>query len=110
MSSVRDLLTDFKTQTGIDFAYHHFSEGESPDPPFIVFFDLDSDNFGADGIVYQPIEMVRVELYTDAKDPEKEQLLEQAFLGAGIYWEKNESWIREERLYEVSYQFEEICL
>jgi len=37
---------------GISYAYDHFAEGESPDPPFICFLYPRSDNFGADNIVY----------------------------------------------------------
>ena len=108
MGETLNLLTLFKENTGIDFAYDHFSEGESPDPPFIVYLYPDTDNFGADGSVYLPVNAVRVELYTDKKDPEAESLLEQAFSAAGIFWEKHESWIPEEKLYEVLYEYEEI--
>ena len=36
----------------IPFAYDHFAEGESPDPPFITYLLPDDDNFAADGKVY----------------------------------------------------------
>ena len=36
----------------IPFAYDHFAEGESPDPPFICYLIPGSDNFAADGRVY----------------------------------------------------------
>ena len=39
----------------LDFAYHHFVEGESPEPPFVVFLYPTSDNFSADGVVYKKI-------------------------------------------------------
>ena len=39
--------------THLPVAYHHFAEGESPGPPFIVFLSPGSHNFSADGIVYQ---------------------------------------------------------
>lgn len=32
-------------ETEIPFAYDHFAEGESPDPPFICFLFPGSDNF-----------------------------------------------------------------
>ena len=31
------------------FAYDHFAEAESPDPPFICYLLPGSDNFAADG-------------------------------------------------------------
>ncbi len=36
----------------IPFAYDHFAEGESPDPPFICYLIPGSNNFAADGRVY----------------------------------------------------------
>ncbi len=42
-------------ETGIPFAYDHFAEGESPEPPFICFLLPASDNFSADGEVYHKI-------------------------------------------------------
>ena len=36
----------------IPFAYDHFAEGESPDPPFICFLFPGSENFAADDVVY----------------------------------------------------------
>ena len=39
-------------ETEIPFAYDHFAEGESPDPPFICFLFPGSENFAADDVVY----------------------------------------------------------
>ena len=68
----------------IVFAYDHFAEGESPNPPFICYLLLGSNNFAADGRVYHKINEVRIELYTDFKDTSLEEV-----------------WIEEEKLYEV---------
>lgn len=37
---------------GIPCAYHHFAEGESPEPPFICYLFPSDNNFSADGRVY----------------------------------------------------------
>ena len=63
-------------ETGIPFSYDHFAEGESPDPPFICYLLPGSDNFAADGKVYFKINEVRIEVYTDQKDPEVEARVE----------------------------------
>lgn len=94
------------TQTGIPFAYDHFAEGESPDPPFICYLLPQSDNFAADGMVYHKITGVNIELYTDAKSPETERKLEEALDAARIFYNKSEVWIDSEELYEVLYQFD----
>ena len=65
-----------------------------------------SDNFAADGRVYYKISEVRVELYTDIKDVSAEQAVEAVLDRHGIFYEKSETWIDSEKLYEVLYRFE----
>ena len=62
-----DDLVKLLEETGIPFAYDHFAEGESPDPPFICYLLPQSDNFSADGKVYLKVSSVNIELYTDSK-------------------------------------------
>ena len=93
-------------ETGLPNAYDHFAEGESPDPPFLVFLFPRSDNFMADGKVYQKIDELHFELYTDKKLPDVEAQVEAALDVHGICYEKSEVWISEERLYEVLYSME----
>ncbi len=99
-------FTKVLKSTGIPFAYDHFAEGESPEPPFICYLFPGSNNFAADGMVYFHIDQVRVELYTDAKTPETEAKVEAALDAAGIFYNKSEVWISSEKLYEVLYSFE----
>ena len=93
-------------EIGIPFAYDHFAEGESPDPPFITFLLPGSDNFAADGKVYLKIDEVHIELYTDEKNPETEALVEDVLDAHEIFYDKTEVWIESEKLYEVLYAFE----
>ena len=90
----------------LDFAYHHFVEGESPEPPFVVFLYPTSDNFSADGVVYKKINKLDVELYTDKKDIDLEDRVEAVLDSHGIFYEKSEVWIEKEKLYEVLYEME----
>ena len=91
---------------GLPFAYHHFAEGESPAPPFICYLLPGSNNFSADGKVYYKINEVHIELYTDLKDLAVEQQLEDVLDEHGIFYNKSETWIESEKLYEVLYTFE----
>ena len=93
-------------EIGLPFAYDHFAEGESPDPPFIAFLLPGSDNFAADGKVYLKIDEVHIELYTDEKNPETEALVEDVLDAHEIFYDKTEVWIESEKLYEVLYSFE----
>jgi hypothetical protein len=99
-------FTKLMEKTGIPSAYDHFAEGESPDPPFLCYLLPGSDNFAADGKVYFKICNVRIELYTDRKDPEAEEKVEMVLNDAGIFYNKTEVWIESEKLYEVLYSFE----
>ena len=75
-------------ETGLPFAYDHFVEGESPEPPFLVFLYPKADNFAADGIAYFKISRLDVELYTDLKQPELEERIEAVLLQPGIFYGK----------------------
>ena len=102
-----DELKTLAEESGLPSAYDHFAEGESPEPPFLIYRFNGSDNFAADGIVYHPIAEVHLELYTDRKDPETESTIEALLTKHGLFYQKSEVWIAEERLYEVLYQMED---
>lgn len=78
-------LLQILNETKIPFAYHHFAEGESPEPPFICYLLPGSNNFSADGKVYYKINEVHIELYTDCKDLAAEQKLEDVLDEHGIF-------------------------
>lgn len=63
-------------------------------------------DFSADGKVYYKINEVHIELYTDLKDLAVEQQLEDVLDEHGIFYNKSETWIESEKLYEVLYTFE----
>ena len=101
-----DELINILKETEIPFAYDHFAEGESPQPPFICYLLPGSNNFSADGKVYFKANEVHIELYTDFKDLTVEQKLEAVLDEHGIFYNKSETWIESEKLYEVLYIFE----
>ena len=86
-------------EAGLPLAYDHFAEGESPDPPFLVFLFPSSDNFSADGRVYQKIDTLHIELYTDLKQPELEASIEAVLDGHDIFYNKTN--------YEIAYRIYE---
>ena len=98
-------ITAMLAETGIPFAYDHFAEGESPEPPFICYLLPKSDNFAADGRVYFKIDVLHIELYADEKSPETERRLEAVLDAHGVFYDKTEVWIDSEKLYEVLYSF-----
>ena len=102
MEKVVEMLQEMK----IPFAYDHFAEGESPEPPFICYLIPGSNNFAADGRVYFKLNEVRIEMYTDFKDLDLESRVEGVLDGHEIFYNKSETWIQSEKLYEVMYSFE----
>ena len=101
-----DRLLSILNNIEVPYAYDHFAEGEAPDPPFLCYLLPGSDNFSADGKVYHKFTEVRLELYTDFKDPDAEQNVEDVLAVAGFFYNKSETWIDSEKLYEVLYAFE----
>ena len=101
-----ETITAMIEEMDLPYAYHHFAEGESPEPPFICYLLPGSNNFSADGKVYYKINEVHIELYTDLKDLAVEQQLEDVLDEHGIFYNKSETWIESEKLYEVLYTFE----
>lgn len=93
-------------EAGIPVAYHHFEEGQSPEPPFMVYLYPESNNFSADGIVYQTVNRLDIELYTDKKDLEAEKRVEAVLKKHGFFYQKTETYIESERMYEVLYEME----
>jgi hypothetical protein len=75
-----------------------------PDPPFLCFLFPGSDNLFADDTVFQKIDELNIELYTDKKDPDTETGIENILNSHELPFEKSEVWIEEEKMYEVLYQ------
>lgn len=102
----KEQITAMVRSMGLPYAYDHFAEGESPDPPFLVYLYPGSDNFAADGVVYYKRNKLHIELYTDAKDDDLEDRVESIINRNGLYYNKTETYIPSEKLYEVLYQME----
>ena len=87
-------------------AYHHFEEGQSPDPPFLVYLYLETHNFSADGVVYKQVNELDIELYTNKKDLNAEKNVEAVLDQHGFFYEKTETYIESEKMFEVLYEME----
>ena len=59
-----DRLLQILSEMALPFAYDHFAEGESPNPPFICYLLPGSDNFSADGRVYYKVSEVHTQQST----------------------------------------------
>ena len=99
-------INEMMMEMNLPYAYHHFAEGESPDPPFLLFLSPRENTFGADNLMYHSFKQLDIELYTDRKSPETEQIIEDVLTEHQLFYEKSEIWIESERLYQVLYEVE----
>ena len=98
-------LYDILCKLNIEIAYHHF---DSPvTPPFIVYYRTKSNNFKADDKVFEKINTYRIEIYTTKKDVMTEILLENLLDRNGFTYEVvSETYIEQEKLYQVIYELD----
>ena len=75
-------IAEMMEEMGLPFAYHHYAEGESPEPPFLLF------------------------LSPGENPPELEEQVEAVLAQHEIYYTKTELFIDSEELYEVLYEME----
>ena len=97
-------INEMMAEMGLPYAYHHFAEGESPAPPFLLFLSPGEETFSADNVTYHSFKQLDIELYTDKKNPTLEEEIEAVLTQHEIYFTKTEAWIESERLYEVLYE------
>lgn len=102
----QEQVLEMVEKMGLPCAYDHFAEGQSPEPPFLVFLYPESRNFAADGVAYFKKNRLHIELYTEYKSAELEERMETVLDRHGIFYTKSEAWIESERLFEVLYGME----
>jgi len=102
-------LTDFKTiinGTGLSTIYFQWPEGEVPALPFVCWFEEDTDNYGADNIVYVQRHNIAIELYARNRDLTSEGLIETALETNSIFWDKEITFLDDEKCYETIYKIQ----
>ena len=97
-------LYNLLKSTGLPVAYHHFDE--PPSLPYIIYLFTYSSNFAADSKIYKRFDNYQVELYSEKKDLESEQLIENLFDENDIYYDKSETYIESEEMYQVIYEIQ----
>lgn len=103
--TVRELVKGLE-MTGLEVAYYQWPENEAPNPPYLLYYFPNSDDFIADGENYTKINALAVELYTNVKDFELEARVEQALTELGLVYTRSEQYISSEKMYEVLFETE----
>lgn len=102
-------LAEFKTiiaSTGISCGYYQFPEGEVPALPFLVWFETETNNFGADNKVHKEVHEIAVEFYAKVRDLTNEGSIETVFANNGIFWNKEITYLDDEKCFETIYTLE----
>ncbi len=99
-------IADMIEDMGLPFTYDSFPNNIAPTPPYIVFNYPNRDDFGADNINYSKISVLNLELYTATKDFDLESQVESVLEQNGFFYEKSEAYIRNENLYQITYDME----
>lgn len=96
-------LNTILNQTGLPVAYTYFPDDEQVKPPCITYEVAYSQNFGADNKVYSPFTNVDVFLYQKTKGA-AEAALEDVLDAAEIFWDKTETYLNDEKVYQTIYE------
>ena len=88
---------------GIPIAERVFLEKQTP--PFAVYYRSSDENLYADDKLYNKMQNYVLELYVDYKMPELEERIEALFDENEIPYTASESYLSDERLREIIYEF-----
>lgn len=91
---------------GMPVSYNNFdvdADNPPPEPPYIAYLFTTDEDFLADNKNYVDIENYQIELYTDKKDIASETLIQNKFKELEIVYEKFETKIEDEGLYQIVY-------
>lgn len=99
-------IANIVAEIGLSYAYYQFPVNEAPSLPYVVYFYPNRDDFVADNSNYGRVESCVIELYTETKDLEQERAVETVLDKYHLVYDKNESFINKENMYESYYEFE----
>ena len=88
----------------IPIAYNHFSATQKP--PYGVYYRQKNDHVAADSGVWHKFKNLVFELYTAKRDPALESKVEQLLDGAELFYNVYESWVEDEKIYQISYEIQ----
>lgn len=91
---------------GFPTAYLQWPIGNVPPLPYTLFYYPSSNNIAADDNVYTNVQRLNIELYTSNKSFIAEKAVEDVLNANHIVWEKSESYLDSEHMYEVLYETE----
>lgn len=100
-------IKEILEKIGLPFAYRKFKPYKNkplPEPPYIVWYIDDEQDFGSDDKNFLKRQKISFELYSRNKDRTNEAKIEEAL--NFVRFNKWEEYIESEKLYFVLYEFE----
>lgn len=99
-------IANMVQELGIPVTYYQFPNDKAPSLPYLVYYYPNRDDMSADNTNYVKIESLVIELYTEEKDLELEQNLENILKNHNITYNKTDNFIDKESMYEIYYESE----
>lgn len=99
--NITQLATELN-KIGFPLSYHHFTT--PPAPPYLIYLFSYSNDLIADDHNVMDIGVYQIELYTDKKDLASEKKVEDKLKEMELPYTKIETWIDEEKLYQIIYE------
>ena len=98
-------IYDLLKTLNIPVAYDHFISNKEVSIPFVVYREINTDTFKADGKTYYRPYNFEIELITEKKDITLQQQLEELLTTNNIPYDVNdEVWDDEEQIYHNYYE------
>lgn len=89
-------------ELGLPVAYRMFQDEQ--ELPYIVFFESQRDSFSADNVTFYSSRQYNIEIYTQTKDFEIEEQLENLLNEKEIFWQQvSDEYIDDEKMNQVIY-------
>ena len=89
--------------TGLPVAYAYFPDDERPGLPIITYEVAYTTNFGADNKVFSPFTHVDIFLFQREKGS-AESSLEAVLEANTLFWDKTETYLNDEKVYQSIYE------
>lgn len=93
---------------GLPFSYRSFDSDTAVAPPFICYLYEGNVPEPADNTNFVKIETLMIELYTDSKDFELEQTVEDVLNAYDMVYTRDESWLSDEKMQMTVYTMDVI--
>ena len=101
--TLQELKQRCETQ-GFKYAYGIFKD--EVEPPHLVGKTMDTNNFGADNMVYNKNTPIKLDYTYTSKSIEEQEKIENIIL-KDVFWNKTEeTYLSDEEVWQVSYFFE----